>query len=70
MFAEPPTQDAYRAATAAHTSEPREFLKIGYPTTTPINKVAEHPKKIATMRPPSFASLRKSHLNNMTKIMA
>jgi len=31
MFAEPPTQDAYRAATAAHTSEPREFLKIGYP---------------------------------------
>ena len=43
---------------------------MGYPMTKPANRVTEQPRKIATIRPPSLASFRKSQRSSMTKIMA
>ena len=72
MLAEPPTQEAYRAAVAPQmvSPPPRDPLKIGKPTMKPSARVIEQPRKIAIMRPESLAILRKSQRSSMTKIIA
>ena len=72
MFPEPPTQEAYKAATAAHVSfaPPIDSTKIGYAAIVPIANVTEHPKKIAIILGPNLPSLRKSQRRSITKIIA
>ena len=72
MLAEPPTQEAYRAAVAPQmvSPPPRLLLKMGKPMMKPIASVTEQPRKMAIMRPESLASLRKSQRSSMTKIIA